>query len=275
MERITGFLNMLQISNAPTTFRRKKAQLKAYLNKLAENKKHYHDATKEIIEQYLLSLPGGQQSKQQCCQVIKEFYDYLHLKENPAIKIKVKNAISKNRLRLFRIPSVSDMEKLLSVKGNSILTKRNFLMLELAYGSGLRRTELLRLDIEDVDLVEKTVHVHGKGNKDRVVPITESAVKALREYLFYSPVIRGPLLRSCRGKRLTPEWLTAIFKNKIGIRPHLFRHACAVHMLKAGCSIRYIQQLLGHERLDSTQIYTRIDKKNLSEIIHRTHPRSI
>jgi site-specific recombinase XerD len=213
--------------------------------------------------------------------VIKEFYDYLSDLPNPAGEIKFLHSTWGNRrsrsFRLFRVPSASVVQEIITLTGEreKALDKRNSLMLELAYGSGLRRMELIRLNVEDVDLVERTAHVWGKGNKDRIVPITGAAVNALREYLFLSPIPRGPLLRSHSGRRLTPEEITWIFKRKIGIRPHLFRHACAVHMLQNGCNIRYIQKLLGHERLDSTQIYTQIDKKNLGEIINKTHPRNL
>lgn len=292
-DKVESFLNLLQISNAPTTYTRKRSQLKAFLRFLNGKAKHYCDVTKETVETYLMQLPGCQQSKQQCCQVIKEFYDYLAdiLRQsvelgggqaNPASEIKFLHparrlwSLSAVARAKADVPSASVVQKIITLTGEkeTSLDKRNALMVELAYGSGLRRTELLRLNVEDVDLVERTVHVWGKGNKDRIVPITEAAVNALREYLFLVPAVRGPLLRSCREKRLAPEQVTEIFKKKIGIRPHLFRHACAVHMLKAGCNIRYIQKMLGHERLDSTQIYTRIDKENLRQVIESRHPRT-
>lgn len=283
MKTLDDFLKAIRLAVAPTTYVRKAAQIRAYGRFLAGRNVHYYDAKKETIEEYLRQLPGGQGSKQQTWQVIKEFYGFLPVQPNPAGEIKFTRR--EDRLRLFQVPSAAIVADLITLSGKKearlrrdgwqdALAKRNALMIELAYGSGLRRTELQRLNIEDIDLIERTAHIHGKGNKDRVVPVTAAAVNALRDYLFLAPAPRGPLLRSYRARRLCPEGVSDIFNKKIGVRPHLFRHACAVHMLKAGCSIRYIQKLLGHKSLDSTQIYTRIDKANLAQVVNRTHPRA-
>ena len=274
---LEAFLQHLQLSVAATTYMQKKAVIKAFLRYLIGKKKNYIEVTKPDIEEYLLQLPGGMGYKQQTCKVIKEFYDYVKAVPNPASKIKFLHSSYKHRLRLFRIPSASKVQEIITLTGEKdhVLDKRNVLMLELAYGSGLRRTELLRLDVEDVDTVERTVHVCGKRNKERVVPVTQSALHALKEYIFRSENIRGPLLRSRTNKRLTPEEVTNIFKKKIGFNPHLFRHACATHMLQNGCNIRYIQELLGHSGLDSTQIYTHTCKEDLKKVLLKTHPMSL
>jgi site-specific recombinase XerD len=274
--RVEDFLKQLKLSNAATTYIRKRAQLKAFLSYLiVKSKKHYCDVKKEDVEAYLLQLSVCQQSKQQICHVIKEFYDYIFVLPNPAGEIKFLRSSWRNHC--CHIPSVGVVRKIVAHAGekDSVLGKRNALMLELAYGSGIRRTELIRLNVEDIDFVEKTVHIWGKGDKERIAPITASAVNAVREYLFYTAKVRGPLFLSQVTKgRLRSESINGIFKKKVGIRPHLFRHACAAHMLKAGCNIRYIQDLLGHEQLCSTQVYTQVNKEDLRRVVEKAHPRN-
>jgi integrase/recombinase XerC len=275
MEKVEGFLKNLKLTSAAATYVRKKVQIKVFLNYLFEKGGNYFEATKQDIEGYLLQLPGGTGYKQQTCILIRAFYDYLPVAPNPASEIKF--LYSSNKRRLYRIPPVSVMEGIIAFtqEKDAVLDKRNALMLELAYGSGLRRTELVRLDTEDIDQAAHTAYVLGKRNKERIVPVTAAALYALREYLFAGGHVRGPLLRSRTGRRLKPEMITTIFKKKTGLNPHLFRHACATHMLKAGCNIRYIQELLGHDSLESTQIYTHTSKEDLRKVMQETHPMSL
>ena len=165
---------------------------------------------------------------------------------------------------------------------------RDRAMLELLYATGLRRGELLALDEDDVSIEEQIVRVlHGKGGKSRVSPFGKIAALALDQYRRW---IRPELVRtrpaetalfvSFRGLRLGPQTLAEIVAEaalSVGIEhhvtPHALRHACATHMLEAGADLRHIQELLGHESISSTQIYTHISIRHLKETYARTHPR--
>lgn len=177
---------------------------------------------------------------------------------------------------IFAIPDNKTLIKTIRLINdkNSLIKNRNRLMAELAYGSGVRRCELVRMNVEDVDLEEGTVYVNGKGRKIRKVPITYLAIKAAQNYLIIRGYNRGPLFITRTGKRLKPVSVGWIFKNRIGIRTHLMRHACAVHMLKNGCDIRYIQELLGHSSLSTTQVYTKVSCNDLGKVVNSKHPRA-
>jgi site-specific recombinase XerD len=101
------------------------------------------------------------------------------------------------------------------------------------------------------------------------------ALDAMRELIARRSVPRGPLLVAISGRRLGVSGIYKAMRYRVGIRPHLLRHACATHMLKNGCGIRVIQELLGHKRLDTTYIYTEVDRENLRNIIAKSHPRNI
>jgi integrase/recombinase XerC len=150
---------------------------------------------------------------------------------------------------------------------------RNRLMVELAYGSGLRRNEIATLNIGDININDNTAFILGKGRKERIVPLTKRCIHAFTEYTTHIKTPRTFLMAGCQGsKRLSAGTVGAIIKKKSGLNAHLLRHACATHMLLAGCGIGYIQELLGHSRTDTTQIYTTLDKENLRRVIERKHP---
>ena len=165
----------------------------------------------------------------------------------------------------------------------SAIDIRNRALLELLYGCGLRLSEALSLDVEDVRLADRTLHVrHGKGAKERELPLGRGVVHAVRDYLaLRRSLIRGPdsgaLLLDCRGNRLSDEAARRAFndlnaKRRRKIHPHLFRHSIAVHLLQNGADIRYVQQFLGHEKLDTTKIYLRLVPGRLKEDYDKAFP---
>ena len=265
-----NFLRVLKLRVAATTFKRKQWQIQSFHIYLLTHTLHYSQVKKETIEQYLLSQHCNIRSKQQLIAVIREFYEYVKLPD-PTNTITFKKNISK---RLPDVPSQPLIQSIIDTfdAQNAHFALRNKALIELAYGSGLRRSELVNLDIDDIDRENKTVYVQGKGGCTRIVPITEYALTSIREYIATRGVHRGPLFLSCYKRRLAVNSVNWILK-KAGIHPHQLRHACATHMLKNGCSIRVIQELLGHKDLKTTQIYTHINKEQLKEVINRTHPR--
>lgn len=184
--------------------------------------------------------------------------------------------------------SIKEVEATLSVPDiNDPLGLRDRAVLELLYSTGIRRGELIRLAVSDLNLDNHTLFIRqGKGHKDRIVPVGRRAMSWMEKYLNdVRPLLAGSpdensLFLSGYGQGFNPDVLSRVAgdyirKADIGRTKggcHAFRHACATHMLEGGADIRYIQQLLGHETLDTTAIYTRVSIKQLKAVHAQTHP---
>ncbi len=159
--------------------------------------------------------------------------------------------------------------------------KRDAAILELFYGTGIRLGELIGLNIGDADLTEGTLRVRGKGRKERMVPVGRKASSALKRYLAGREV--GPLdplfvLRS--GKRCYPEWVSRMVTKYISEvselekrSPHVLRHSFATHLLNNGADLRAVKELLGHESLSTTQLYTHVSTERLKKVYRQSHPK--
>jgi len=215
--------------------------------------------------------------------------DYIFL--NPALDLKVekvgrnlpKTILTEEEVkRLLKTPNLKTPS---GIRGRAIL--------ELFYGSGIRLGELIKLRLSDLDLQRSYLFITGKGGKDRVVPITRPARYYLKKYI---EKVRPILLLKNPGKAPKEETLflshfgnpfdeTTIdfMVHKYGVQaklqnpvtPHILRHTCASHLIARGASVRYVQELLGHSTVSTTQIYTRVMPVNLKEIYLKTHPRCI
>jgi site-specific recombinase XerD len=158
---------------------------------------------------------------------------------------------------------------------------RDAAMLEVLYASGIRRAELVGLNVNDVDLGRRRMRVIGKGNKERLVIINLTAVDALRRYLALRPASADPaFFLSRRKRRLSVRQLWEIFRDiaavsKVTARvtPHTLRHSFATHLLENGADIMTIKELLGHESLASTQIYMKATIDHMSKVYDAAHPR--
>lgn len=158
---------------------------------------------------------------------------------------------------------------------------RDQALLELLYGSGLRVSEACAVNIADVDTSRRTVRVLGKGAKQRVVPVSAAFVRAAQRYLSTRADNEPALLLGARGKRLdvrvarrVVHEFTAAFPELPDLAPHGLRHSMASHVLEGGADLRYVQQLLGHASLASTQIYTHVSADRLRSAYEKAHPRA-
>ena len=158
-------------------------------------------------------------------------------------------------------------------------TARDAAIVELLYASGLRVSELVGLDLSDVDLAEMTVRVIGKGRKERIVPFGAAAAGALEAYL--GPRAGGPVFLNRRGGRLTVRSVHTIVRRRARaagivrrVSPHTLRHTFATHLLDSGADLRMIQELLGHSRLSTTQRYTHVGSDQLMRVYDAAHPRA-
>ncbi len=228
---------------------------------------------------------------------LRSFYRYASregwVKENPA------KLVASPRLpqTLPEVMTAEETNRLVDAVGQATgpgpgsdpaLAARDRLILELLYGAGLRVSELVGLNLEHVDRVERVLLVRGKGKKERVVPFGSKALEALERYqphreelLRKNSMEGGALLVNARGRRLTPRSVGRLvkrystwFRGDPALHPHSLRHAFATHLLSEGADLRVIQELLGHSSLSTTQKYTRISIRQLMEVYDRTHPRA-
>jgi integrase/recombinase XerC len=160
---------------------------------------------------------------------------------------------------------------------------RDMAILELLYGGGLRVSELCGIDGGDLDLGSGLVRLMGKGSKERVVPVGDAAISAVKAYLALrgAPARGAPLLLAARGGRLNPRAVQLMLKRKLALAglpadltPHKLRHACATHLLSNGADLRLVQEQLGHSSLSTTQIYTHLSVAKLREVHRKSHPRA-
>jgi integrase/recombinase XerC len=207
--------------------------------------------------------------------------------------------------REHRIPhhlAVDEMAKLLETPDTSVpLGRRDKAILELFYASGLRLSELVGLDVDDVNLSARVVRVLGKGRKERIVPFNQTAADALRAWLrdrsAFAPLnavaprratemrargrSREPLFLNYQGGRLSTRSVDKLVRRYVsecstryGISPHALRHSFATHLLEAGADLRAIQELLGHARLSTTQRYTHVNAAQLIDTYRKAHPKA-
>lgn len=182
--------------------------------------------------------------------------------------------------------SMAQVERLLAAPtGDTPAVIRDRALLELLYGAGLRISELVALDVDDVDLVSRTVRCLGKGRKERIVPFGRPAARALDALLVRARPALAPggpwLWCNHRGGRLTRQGAWKIVKAyadsaDLGalVSPHTLRHSFATHLLDGGADVRVVQELLGHASVNTTQIYTQVSTTRLRSVYERAHPRA-
>jgi integrase/recombinase XerC len=192
--------------------------------------------------------------------------------------------------RLPRVPTIEEMNSVIDGEMPEVAAfpARDRLMLELLYGCGIRNSELTGINLDDIRFSAEAILIRGKGKKERYVPFGDSVKAALAAYLPERQTVVSPsgsrsaaLLINRRGGRLTTRSVGRIVK-KIAVakglspdvHPHTLRHAFGTHMLEEGADLRAIQELLGHERLATTQRYTQLSMKHVLEVYDRTHPRA-
>jgi integrase/recombinase XerC len=218
---------------------------------------------------------------------LRSFFKYLVreavVDANPARTV----ATPKKERHLPAVLQTSDVALLMEQPDtSSTLGLRDAAWLELLYASGLRISELVGIDIDDLELRSRLVKVRGKGSKERIVPFGTKAETAVRAYL----AVRGELIRNAeeeavfvnyRGERITTRSVRRLFDGYVrdaalrtGVSPHTLRHSFATHLLNAGADLRGIQELLGHASLSTTQKYTHLNDWQLMAVYKKAHPRA-
>jgi len=261
------------------------------LNKIVKIKEINHI----VLRKYIVYLKENKYSRRSIARktsTARSFFKYL-LKEglinsNPALNL-ITPKIDKKLPYFLYIQEVNRLiESAESGKPQGIRDKT---ILEMLYGTGMRVNEIVNLNIGDIDINEKIVRVFGKGSKERILPLSNPCIKAIKKYLFirnkYYTKINSSrkndeaFLLNRFGGRLTARSICRIINKYMEmtglnkkISPHVLRHTFATHLLGGGADLRSVQELLGHESLSTTQIYTHITKERLKSIYQKSHPRS-
>ena len=212
---------------------------------------------------------------------LRTFFKFLMREElvdaNPARSV----ATPKREKHLPAVLQASDVTVLLEQPDDSALGIRDRAWLELLYASGLRISELVAIDLDDIDVRAKLVRVRGKGAKERIVPFGSKAEVAVRAYLIVRSGSDDALFVNYRGERITTRSVRRLFNRYVraaslraGVSPHTLRHSFATHLLNAGADLRGIQELLGHASLSTTQKYTHLNDAELIAVYKKAHPRA-
>ncbi len=290
---IAGFVRALQERNAsPHT-------IKAYSIDLARFAEYvgpqgWRDIDHVLIRGYLSGLYERGLSKTSVARslaALRSLYKWLaqegQVEQNPAALV----ATPKLPKKLPRVPTIEEVNTVLdsAMPESSAFAERDQVILELLYGCGIRNSELIGINLDDIRWSQEIVLVRGKGKKERFVPFGDSAKTSLQAYLparqrvlaQTSRAAAGEraLLLNLRGARLTTRSVGRIVKQiavarglSPDVHPHTLRHAFGTHMLEEGADLRAIQEMLGHERLSTTQRYTQLTVKHVMEVYDRTHP---
>lgn len=254
------------------------------------------DVTRERLGRHFLSsLDESGYAKKSISRKIsslRTFYDYLI--KNKLIEVNIFTTLETPKVpkKLPQIISDEEIEMLFkSIDRYKPLGFRNYVLLDLLFSCGLRASELTEMTIKDIQLDREQILIHGKGSKDRYVPLTNKLIVDIKQYLTYTrPILlsKGSSSHELRvfinykGSPLTVRGLQLILKQIIKnsgetfkIHPHMLRHAFATTLLNHGADLRVVQELLGHEHLKSTQIYTHVSSEVLKEKYKTSHPRMV
>lgn len=256
-----------------------------YVNHKPINKVNKNDITSFI--NHLYDIKDSSKTIARKLVSIRTFFDYLMMKEK--IKINPCEGISSPKLKK-KLPvalNEEEIEKLLDFKPNTALEYRNKAMIELMYACGLRVSEMVNLEINDINLTDNYVRIFGKGNKERIVPMADVTTNILKEYLnlYRNSLLKGYLTDkvfiSSYGKGITRQGFFKILKEiakERGIEknfsPHTLRHSFATHLLEHGADLRSIGEMLGHENIKTTQIYTHLSNNKKRKDYDEFHPRN-
>jgi integrase/recombinase XerC len=216
---------------------------------------------------------------------VRTFFSFLQregaVRHNPATEVRAPKA----KKLLPDTLDVDQMARLLAHRPRNTLEIRDLALLELFYSSGLRLAELTSLTLPQLDLLEATVRVTGKGSKERIVPVGSAARNALRRWLEQRPALAGPeqtaVFVGRNGEPLSGRAVqlrVAAMARAAGLpqhlHPHMLRHSFATHLLESSRDLRGVQELLGHANISTTQVYTHLDFQHLARTYERAHPRA-
>ena len=276
-------------------------QFKTYLKLERGVSPHTYDAYSRDISQFINFVEPGSLSQ----DAVNDYLHYLSTRYGSASTLRRKRSAVKQFLSYARSESFTEITPYISkLKGRSTLpkgiskkeltrlftylytedvSKRDIALVELIYSAALRVSELVTISIDDFDLESDALKVHGKGSKDRFVPLHSKAKEAVQAYILSERVASStsdaPLFTNAKGNAFTRQGIYTLLRS-LSLRaavppchPHQFRHACATHLLENGAPLLEIQALLGHDSITTTQRYTSVSSVQLKKVYQEAHPR--
>lgn len=284
-------ISEMRLSN--NTCQSYESDVKKYLEFIVKNYKISNPQDIQIahLKRYIDSLhrkkiePSSQSRK---LSAIKSFHKFLVKEKYVSNNIASTIDLPKQTKKLPTVLSIEEVDSLLNTLNTSTpLESRNKAMIELTYASGLRVSELVSLKLSDLHLDAGFIQIHGKGNKERIVPVGEIAIDSLNYYLQNSRLQLSKkhndyvFINGRDGGQMTRQAFFLIIKDKVNqagikkeISPHKLRHSFASHLLKNGVDLRLIQELLGHEDISTTERYTHIQNEDMIKKYNYAHPRA-
>ena len=289
------FLNHLQYERnySALTIKSYQFDIEKFLKFLVIEGETIENVDALLIRNFLTEEVSNSISKRSCkrrLSALKHFYRYLVqndiVKDNPFLLV----VSPKPDKKYPRVLTTEEVERLIleNSKRTDVLATRDQAILCLLYYAGVRASELVSLDVQSVSLSNRTLHVVGKGNKERIVPFTQKCAVVLTQYIKKSrtnfvmknPVPTAALFLNSKGQRLTTRGLeyildkieekTCVF---VGLHPHILRHSIATNLLEKGMDLREIQEFLGHASINATQIYTHVSTEAMKQE-YQAHPRA-
>ncbi|MCH8978602.1 MAG: tyrosine recombinase XerC [Armatimonadetes bacterium] len=279
-KNIQAFLDYMAATRAPNTVKGYGADLA----QLAESLHGEFDLTPDTLKRYLRKYARNPVTRARKLSTLRAFARYMKLvgriDDDPTELMEAPY----RRRTLPRALSQHQAEQLLDQQGFGNTPLRDRAMLELAYGAGLRSSEIVSVQTDDIDLDGLTVKVRGKGDKERLSLFGVLCRDAIAAYISSErtkPTQADPLFTSPKGRALSPRTFQSVVKRwakQAGlppdVSPHTLRHSFATHLLDGGADLKTVQQLLGHENLATTQIYTHVSIERLREAVSAAHPKS-
>lgn len=270
------------------TLKAYRIDLEEFLTYCAEyEKKSVEMITEKFLKSYLFMLNDKKLDKKSISRklaAVRGLFKYAYqkdlIKSNPALQIS-------NPKTNRKLPEVVSLDSILNIYGKANENDKNpelvKVIFEILYGCALRVSELCNLKYSNVDFHKSQVRVLGKGNKMRIVPIGDKSMKVLNEYLSSNPIASNNdyLIRNNDNKPIYPRYVHRLVNKYLGKvsdikkkSPHILRHSAATHMLDNGADLRAVKDILGHENLSTTQIYTHVSIERLKSTYKKSHPKS-
>lgn len=246
-------------------------------------------ASKKNIKNFLAHLLQSNQHERSInrkLSAVKTFYQFLLLtdtiNQSPTIGIKSLKYYNKAQIPF----TTQEMNNLLDsdIFDDSYIHQRNKLIIELLYHTGMRKSELINLTYQNIDLTKKQIKILGKNNKERIIPINQKLIDAIYKYVSickkHNISIENYLFLTKNQKRMYPKLVYEIVNTYLSFvtekskkSPHMLRHSLATHLLQSGAEINAVKEILGHSSLAATQVYTHNDIAHLKKVFNKTHPR--
>jgi len=277
-EILTSYSEYMTLEVSDNTLEAYRSDIVRFLEYLqSKGLKRLNQVKSQMIVSYLgyqKSLGKSNASINRYCMSIRSLFTYLRITKAIQEDIMLGVSTPRRKPKAPYVPSVFEIEAILS-KATCLRDKA---ILELLYSSGLRAAELCDLDIRDIEKTQVVVRM-GKGDDNRSVPLTQGAIETIEAYIQERGLHAGTLFETMMGKKIKRQNLSKLVTQYAeeagieGVTTHTLRHACATHLLEAGADLRFIQTVLGHKTITSTERYTQLSSNVLQEMFHKFHPR--